>query len=900
MSDHYYEHIFISGNVKTEKYKIKGNPVTPKPLPTRERALHSQKLMSQLAAIWARKKQLDQQRQAEQIPVKDGTYLTFSSSVNEELITKSLEDFKQGVRLLNIREVLINDTQKQIIATVYVPKGKEGLFVKKISSYKSKNNSSITFSEKKDHEIVNQQIAGFGKDIQVKNIKDTIKKGEAFTKVIVSVPVGQEEYFTSEVNKIDPEAKVKVTPVNADLVNSIEDIREALLESLWTDNVLNIPNENSKWCEAWLNVETKDGSEQEQITAFKATLENIGIESKNNSIVFPERAVLLINANRDQLIELMIQSDLLAEFRSGQEPAGFWVNESSIEQQAWVNSLLQRVELIDSNIKVCVLDSGVNNGHQLLSNMLDDRNTLTVNSDWGTNDHELRSGHGTLMAGLAAYGELEPILLSSDNVVVTHKLCSVKILPPSNQEETPKELWGDMTVRGIALAEIQNPKLNIIYCMAVTSKEDTEKGRPSSWSGAVDKIAFGDGDSQRLIIVSGGNIRSEEIWKNYPDSNFKTTIENPAQSWNALTVGAYTEKVKVNDDNYNDYTLLANTGELSPYSTTSIGWDKKWPNKPDVVFEGGNLLRSPEQSVTSHEDLELLSTSKSFNIRPFNTINATSAATAKASWFAAKIAYEYPNAWAETIRGLIVHSANWNSSMLSQLNVRTNVKGDFGNLLRVFGYGVPNLERALYSRESALTFVSQETIQPFSFNSKNLPETNEIHLFNFPWPKDLLISLSETPVKLKITLSYFVEPGPGDIGWKDKYRYQSHGLRFDINNVGEDEDSFRKRVNVAAREEDEEITGASGSSRWSIGINNRANGSIHSDYWEGTAAALATCNFIAVYPVIGWWRERKQEGKVESKTRYSLIVSLETPAEEIELYTTVKNIIEVPIEITTS
>ena len=66
-----------------------------------------------------------------------------------------------------------------------------------------------------------------------------------------------------------------------------------------------------------------------------------------------------------------------------------------------------------------------------------------------------------------------------------------------------------------------------------------------------------------------------------------------------------------------------------------------------------------------------------------------------------------------------------------------------------------------------------------------------------------------------------------------------------------------------------------------------------------TAADLATCNLISVFPVIGWWRERKHLGNFENKTRYSLIISLDTPAQDIELYTTVKNMIEVPIEIKT-
>ena len=199
------------------------------------------------------------------------------------------------------------------------------------------------------------------------------------------------------------------------------------------------------------------------------------------------------------------------------------------------------------------------------------------------------------------------------------------------------------------------------------------------------------------------------------------------------------------------------------------------------------------------------------------------------------------------------------------------------------------------------TFIAQETIQPFNYKEgSNQTETNEIHFFNLPWPGDLLLGMGQIPVILRITLSYFIEPGAGEIGWKDKYRYQSHGLRFDLNNIGEREDDFRRRVNFAAREENEEVAGNAGSNRWAIGTKNRSNGSIHSDFWKGTAADLATCNHIAVYPVIGWWRERKNLGKVENRTRYSLIISLDTPAQDVQLYTTVKNIIEVPIEIRTT
>lgn len=590
----------------------------------------------------------------------------------------------------------------------------------------------------------------------------------------------------------------------------------------------------------------------------------------------------------------MYQSDLLAEFRNAQELAGFWLNQTNFEQQQWSENLRRRIQKGDTSIKVCLLDSGVNNGHQLLQPLMDNANTLTVNENWGTNDHADGAGHGTLMAGIAGYGKMEDILTTTENILLTHKLCSVKIIPPHTHKQTPKELWGDITSQGISRAEIQNPNVKLIYCMSITSTDGANEGKPSSWSGAIDNLTFGNGEEQRLMIVSAGNVEIEKV-QDYPISNINSTVENPAQSWNALTVGAYTEKVQVDDNNYKDYTTVAKKNELSPYSSTSRNWQKRWPVKPDIVFEGGNLLKAPNNTPTMHNDLQLLSTSKSFNIAgAFDIINATSAAAAQASWFAAKIAHQYPSAWVETIRGLMVHSAEWKEAMLKQIDVDRNKKGDFQKLLKTFGYGVPNLEKALHSKESALTYIAQQSIQPFGFDDKNKPKMNEAHFFNLPWPSDLLLEMGEIPVKLKITLSYFIDPGPGEIGWKNRYRYQSHGLRFQINHIGESEVDFKKRIDLALREKENEGTSKySRKNDWVIGKTSRDYGSIHSDYLEDIAANLSNCNYIAVFPVVGWWREREKLKKVETQTRYSLIVSLDTPYQNVELYTAVKNIINI-------
>lgn len=824
-----YQHLFLTESFVSDKYKQASKSGKSPVIPERNRADHSKKLIEKFSAIWVQKKNILEERTAESIPTRDGTYLEFVSGIDADLITKSLENISKGIRLLNIREVIV-DGKKQVRATIYIPNGMEGFFIKKVDDYQNKDTRH---------------------------------------------------------NK----------PKNAPLVESIEDVGIALLEALWTDKTELIPKENAKWCEVWLNVASDKNNVENDITGFIELLKASNIAYKENYIAFPERAVVLINANRNDLIELMLRSDLLAEYRAGQETAGFWMNETAAGQQEWVDDLLKRLQVSeDTNIKVCILDSGVNNAHPLLQPILSDTDTLSVDAAWGTADHENGSGHGTMMAGIVGFGNIERALADQNAIMITHKLCSIKILPPNNQAGTPKELWGAVTSQGISRAEIQNPEKVLLFCMAVTSLEDVERGRPSSWSGAIDNLTFGEGENKRLIIISAGNVTDDDSWKLYPDSNLISSIQNPAQSWNALTVGAYTKKVIVNDQTFNTYTPLAPSEGLSPFSSSSTIWEKKWPVKPDFVFEGGNLLRAPDDSLSQHYDLELLSTSKKFATgKSFDTFSATSAATAQASWFAAKVASEYPDVWPETIRGLMVHSAEWTETMFNQFGLQGN-KTDVGKLMKIFGYGVPNIERAMYSSESGLSMIAQETIQPFALKDSTA-SLNEMHFYKLPFPKEVLLQLDTLKVKLKITLSYFVEPGAGEIGWKDRYRYQSHGLRFDVNNVGETEEEFKKRINVLAREEDERLQNNSGSGRWVIGSINRSYGSIHSDFWEGSAADLATCNMIGIFPVIGWWRERKHLKKVETKTRYSLIISLETEKEDVQLYTAIKNMIKIPVAI---
>lgn len=70
-------------------------------------------------------------------------------------------------------------------------------------------------------------------------------------------------------------------------------------------------------------------------------------------------------------------------------------------------------------------------------------------------------------------------------------------------------------------------------------------------------------------------------------------------------------------------------------------------------------------------------------------------------------------------------------------------KAHYGLLLRRYGHGVPNLDRARRSARNVLTLIAQDMIQPYGppASGKGDPILNEMKLFELPWPRPALESL---------------------------------------------------------------------------------------------------------------------------------------------------------------
>jgi hypothetical protein len=469
----------------------------------------------------------------------------------------------------------------------------------------------------------------------------------------------------------------------------------------------------------------------------------------------------------------------------------------------------------------------------------------------------------------------------------------VKILPDRGANDP--DLYGHITASAIGRAEINVPQRPRAICLATTSGGDHWRGRPSSWSASLDNLAYGTGTDQRLIVVSAGNIREELPAADYLNRNDVSPIESPAQAWNALTVGACTEKCNITSAMYNGWQPMGAAGDLSPRSRTSVSWQQEWPIKPDVVLEGGNLGIDP---ATGHsddiDDLALLTTFRRPQERMFTTTGDTSAAAAQIARMGAQILADRPGLWPETVRGLIVHTAEWTPAMRAHLPA-IPTQTDKRALIRRYGYGVPDLERAIRSLSNDVTMVIEGNVQPYQADGSEI-KTKDMMLHDLPWPSDSLEELGQEIVQMKATLSYFVEPNPGERGWTKRHRYSSHGLRFDVKRSEETLEAFRRRINRAARDEEESIVAAGADDGWFFGPRLRNRGSLHSDIWEGTAADLASRHAIAIYPTGGWWREKLALRRADRLARYTLVVSLRASV-QVDLYTPIEAAVGIPVEV---
>ncbi|WP_161773141.1 S8 family peptidase [Sphingomonas sp. RIT328] len=665
------------------------------------------------------------------------------------------------------------------------------------------------------------------------------------------------------------------------LFESAASFRVAKVEDLWTDPLELFPREKGavEW-EIWVRSPMRE--------IFEEGAADLALRIKGAATEFVDIVVYNVVATKASLAKLIERSAAVIELRGA---SNFIAEHLDLPPP----SRLRRIGAMASRVLpapgaapwVTLLDTGVNPRSALLSHSLPTTRCHAVVGAWDPFDAD---GHGSKMAGVALYGDLSDLAARDGPVTLETALESIVVFNPPSALRLPAR---DAIAKAVALAEGQarHPR---VYCLAATIIGEAEDGRPTSSSGSLDGLAYNDGVDTRLFCVAVGNVATTAAEpyqvSAYATLNEEDGIQSPAQALNVLSVGASTIKCS-------GPTPLADEGNLSPRSRTAQAWDGK-RHKPDIVMEGGNHGVDPDGTTSRAHGPDMIATTSN-RLDQITLTGDTSAACAAASRLAGRVMARYPALRAETVRGLIVHSADWTPAMKARRAalVRAGAPPLEATLatLDCFGWGVPNEERAFWSAENAATLVAEDELQPYEPGSSGSVKLRQMKSFRLPWPDAALRSLGATEIELRCTLSYFVEPDLHSAGLERRQFYPSHGLKFDMQRHMESEAQAQRRVNRAIASD----ASSADDSGWLLGWQRRNRGTIHHDVWRGPAYQLVGRRMINVTPMRGWWASGRHVGKADDPVRFSLIASIRTPSIRGDLMVEMRNAVPVGLLVDT-
>ena len=167
---------------------------------------------------------------------------------------------------------------------------------------------------------------------------------------------------------------------------------------------------------------------------------------------------------------------------------------------------------------------------------------------------------------------------------------------------------------------------------------------------------------KRLILVAIGNVPGGKM----ADVTSLQPLEDPAQSWNALSIGGFTTKERPPAPPPILKPVMP-ANHRSPYSRGSRSLpDDLTPIKPEVLFEAGTV-RDAADHCGWHPAVSLLAAGSGVAMEPLVPFWATSAAAGMAGHFMGRLQAGLPRHWPETYRALAVDSAQWPQPIRKQL-----------------------------------------------------------------------------------------------------------------------------------------------------------------------------------------------------------------------------------------
>jgi hypothetical protein len=455
-----------------------------------------------------------------------------------------------------------------------------------------------------------------------------------------------------------------------------------------------------------------------------------------------------------EVLDLLLDEFIVKEINRRPHPAF----ESRSEYNPSLSSLPDPIPPDANSCGIVVVDSGIQSGHPLLSTTIGEAEVFLSNTQKATGGEIDTSGHGTGVSGIAAYGDIERCIFSKE-FRSSASIFSARIL--DDKDEYDEDLLLENQLEEVVKYFAGNyPAKCRVFNLSIGNRNSIYNSGDKQFrlAAKLDEIAYRYQDYDLVFVVSAGNARpfssdeGERYLTEYPNYilESESRIIDPATSAIAITVGSLSlGRGSINNPNDAQVHSVAKIrGYPSPFTRTGFGVDGMI--KPDVVAYGGDFVIDGNRIMGDVNAAVSVITLSLSNIggKLFTISSGTSFAAPYISNLAAQLFDKYPKASSNLIRALIANSASLPPEIPDEFQIGSRMRdkdktAQMAKQLSVYGYGQPNLERAMYSMENDVVLVCDRILM----------EIGDFHVYEIPiLPPEFLKTKGERT--LSITMAF--------------------------------------------------------------------------------------------------------------------------------------------------